>query len=36
MTKSERECEKEGEQASLAGEGGKLHSHGVERATMPT
>lgn len=29
MTKSERECEKEGEQASLAGEGGELHSHGV-------
>lgn len=35
MTKSERECEKEGEQASLAGEGGELHSHGVEWATKP-
>lgn len=36
MTKSERECEKEGEQAGLAGEGGELRSHRVlEGATMP-
>lgn len=36
VTKSERECEKEGEQAGLAGEGGELRSHRVlEGATMP-